>query len=124
MRQAVAIQIQDQTLTKTEVLDSLTTIRRQTAIDSQTGTADEGSLRSFRVVLRDLCFTANLIFEMIPSDEMLSLLSVGTLGLRYLGSGRNRGRGHVQCTLHDSNETDITHKFAEHFGKEIQEKTA
>lgn len=124
LRQAVAFQIKDETLTKTEVLDSLTTIRRQTAIDTQSGTADEGSLRSFRVVLRDLCFTADLIFEKMPSDEMLSLIAVGSLALRRLGSGRNRGRGHVQCTLHDPDGNDITHHYANHFGQKIKEKVA
>jgi len=122
LRQAVAFQIKDETLTKTEVLDSLTTIRRQTSIDPQSGTADEGSLRSFRVVLRDLCFTADLIFEKMPSDEILSLVAVGSLALRRLGSGRNRGRGHVQCTLHDADGNDITHHYANYFGQEIKEK--
>ena len=117
LRQAVAFQIKDETLTKTEVLDSLTTIRRQTSIDPQSGTADEGSLRSFRVVLRDRCFTADLIFEKMPSDEMLSLVAVGSLALRRLGSGRNRGRGHVQCTLHDADGNDITHHYANYFAK-------
>ena len=125
LRQAVAFQIKDETLTKTEVLDSLTTIRRQTSIDPQLGTPDEGSLRSFRVVLRDFCFTADLIFEKMPSDEMLSLIAVGSLALRRLGSGRNRGRGHVQCTLHDdASGDDITHHYANYFGKEIKEKVA
>ena len=126
LRQAVAFQINDQkNLTKTEVLDSLTTIRRQTSIDPQLGTPDEGSLRSFRVVLRDRCFTADLIFEKMPSDEMLSLIAVGSLALRRLGSGRNRGRGHVQCTLHDdANGDDITHHYANYFGQAIKEKVA
>ena len=124
LRQAVAFQIEDATLTKTEVLDSLTAIRRQTSIDSESGIADEGSLRSFRVVLRDLCFTADLIFEKIPSDEMMSLLAVSSLALRRLGSGRNRGRGHVKCTLHDSEGNDITHQYANYFGKAIMEKVA
>ncbi|MBE9163849.1 RAMP superfamily CRISPR-associated protein [Tychonema sp. LEGE 06208] len=119
LRQAVAFQINDEKkLTKTEVLNSLTTIRRQTSIDPQSGTPYEGSLRSFRVVLRDICFTADLIFEKMPSDEMLSLLAVGALALRRLGSGRNRGRGHVQCTLHDdANGDDITHHYANYFAK-------
>jgi hypothetical protein len=124
LRQAVAFQIEDKTLTKTEVLDSLTAIRRQTAIDTQSGTSDEGSLRSFRVILRDLCFMGNLSFETTPSDEMLSLLAVGAMALRRLGSGRNRGRGHVQCTLDDSKGNDITREYAKFFGTEIKEKVA
>lgn len=124
LRQAVAFQIEDKILTKTEVLDSLTTIRRQTAIDSESGIADEGSLRSFRVVLRELCFTADFIFEKMPSNEMLSVLAVSSLALRRLGSGRNRGRGRVRCTLHDSEGNDITNQYANIFGTQVKEKAA
>lgn len=123
LREAVAWQIQDKTLTKEEVLESLTTIRRQTAIDSQTGTADKGSLRSFRVIIRQLEFKADLLFETQPSDEMLSILAVGILALRRVGSGRNRGRGHVQCTLHNNVEEEITQQYVNLFGK-IPEKAA
>ena len=128
LRKAVALQIEQEAsnkkqdaLTKTQVLDSLTTIRRQTAIDPQSGVADEGSLRSYRVVVRDFCFTANLMFEKPPDKEMLCLLGVGALALRRIGSGRNRGRGHVRCTLHDSKGNDITYQYINDFGKEITE---
>jgi len=124
LRQAVAYQIKDKTLTKTEVLSSLTTIRRQTAIDAQNGVADEHSLRSYRVILRELCFTSELIFEKAPTPDMLSLLAVVALALRRVGSGRNRGRGHIRCTLHDAEGDDITPEFAKSFGTEIKGKTA
>lgn len=117
LREAVAWQIQDKTLTKEEVLESLTTIRRQTAIDSQTGTADEGSLRSFRVVIRQLEFKADLVFEIQPTDEMLSILAVGVLALRRVGSGRNRGRGYVRCTLHNNAGEEMTQRYISLFGK-------
>ncbi|MBF2028180.1 MAG: RAMP superfamily protein, partial [Oscillatoriales cyanobacterium C42_A2020_001] len=63
LRQAVAYQISRGKLTRAEILDSLTTIRRQTAINPESGVPDKGSLRSARVVLRDLTFTADLSFE-------------------------------------------------------------
>jgi CRISPR/Cas system CSM-associated protein Csm3 (group 7 of RAMP superfamily) len=111
LREAVGWQINQKypTLTTQEVLDSLTTIRRQTAIDDESGVSVEGSLRSFRVVIRDLEFTAELHFQSEPNNEILSLLSVGTLALRHIGSGRNRGRGSVRCTLHNSSGEDITY---------------
>ncbi|WP_375475002.1 RAMP superfamily CRISPR-associated protein [uncultured Nostoc sp.] len=121
LRTAVAWQIKNEELTNNEVLDSLTTIRRQTAINSQIGVADEGSLRSFRVVIRQLEFQADLIFETQPSHEILSLLSASILALRRIGSGCNRGRGHVKCTLHDTSGKDITHNYLNLFGK-IEEK--
>lgn len=110
LRQVVAYQMKREEikLTKVEILESLTTIRRQTAIDPKTGTPDEKSLRSARVVLRDLEFTAPLSFEVQPNDDALSLLVVGTLVLRRVGSGRNRGRGYVQCRLFDPTGREIT----------------
>ncbi len=115
LRQVVAYQMKqrDNKLTRVDILESLTTIRRQTAIDSKTGTPDEKSLRSARVVLRDLEFTADLSFEVQPNDDALSLLTVGTLALRRVGSSRNRGRGYVQCQLF---ETTANSNF---LGKEI-----
>ncbi|MBD2454066.1 RAMP superfamily protein [Nostoc sp. FACHB-87] len=121
LRTAVAWQIKNEELTSNEILDSLTTIRRQTAINSQIGVAEEGSLRSFRVVIRQLEFQADLIFETQPSDEILSLLSASTLALRRIGSGRNRGRGHIKCTLHYISGKDITHDYLNLFGK-VEEK--
>ena len=117
LREVVAWQINNKTLTDKEVLDSLTTIRRQTAIDSLTNTADKGSLRSFRVVIRQLEFKADLRFRTQPSNKILSILSVGTSALRQIGSGRNRGRGHVRCTLHDGSGEDITQQYVSLFPK-------
>ena len=108
-------------LTESDVLSSLTTIRRQTAIDPKDGAPAEHSLRSSRVVLRDLCFTAPLLFEETPTADMLALLAVGTLALRRAGSGRNRGRGHVCCTLHNSNGKEITQDHLRYFQQETRE---
>lgn len=111
-------------LTSTDILESLTTIRRQTAIDPEDGAPTEHSLRSARVVLRELPFESTLLFESElnkhseDDKDMLSLLAVGTLALRRIGSGRNRGRGHVQCSLHDStNEITKDINSIEHFGR-------
>ncbi|MDZ8227616.1 MULTISPECIES: RAMP superfamily CRISPR-associated protein [unclassified Nostoc] len=121
LRTAVAWQIKNEELTNNEILDSLTAIRRQTAINSQIGVADEGSLRSFRVVIRQLEFEAKLIFETQPKQESLSLLAASVLALRRIGSGRNRGRGHVKCSLHDNAGEDITHDYLNLFGKVMEE---
>jgi len=123
LREAVGYQIKNKELTDKEILDSLTMIRRQTAINSQIGVADEGSLRSFRVVIRQLEFKADLTFESQPDNQILSILTTSALALRRLGSGRNRGRGHVKCTLHDVSGKDISHDYINFFG-EIGEKVA
>jgi hypothetical protein len=118
LRQAVAYQLKrgDNKLMRVDILESLTAIRRQTAIDSKTGVADETSLRSARVVLRELEFTANLSFEVQPHRCTLTLLSVGILALRRVGSNRNRGLGHIQCQLFDPNNKNITGDFVQFFG--------
>ncbi len=129
LREAVTIQIEKErekdkpALTPSDILHSLTTIRRQTAISPNNGTADRSSLRSARVVIRDRAntpprFTASLFFDEEPTADMKALLAVGVLALRHIGSGRNRGRGHVQCSLWDANgKNDITQDFVDRFGK-------
>lgn len=122
LRKVVAYQIErENDLNKQDILNSLTSIRRQTAIDPVEGTPDTGSLRSARVVIRDLCFTAPLKFEAEPTDDMLTLLAVGTLALRHIGSGRNRGRGHVQCMLCDQDRQEVVEQYISRFtvGKEV-----
>lgn len=120
LRAAVAKQIDAGYLAKTDILSSLTTIRRQTSIEAQSGVPDKGSLRSARVVVRELEIFANLDFQQEPTDAMKSLISVGTLALRHLGSGRHRGRGHVKCKLHDVDGNDMTSKHIEMFGTELK----
>ncbi|MGI0485881.1 RAMP superfamily CRISPR-associated protein [Pantanalinema rosaneae CENA516] len=122
LRAAVAKQIDIDAgqLTKTDILNSLTTIRRQTSIEALSGVPDKGSLRSARVIVRELELLANLDFEQEPTDAMKSLIAVGTLALRYVGSGRHRGRGHVRCTLHDTDGNDVTAQHTEMFGKELK----
>lgn len=126
LRNAVAYQQQeDEFPTREDVLASLTTIRQQTAIDPEDGAPAEHSLRSFRVIVRDLVdaapsFEAPLFFDENPTPEMLALLGVGTLALRRIGSGRNRGRGHVQCSLHHTDKAknineNLTKKFIKYF---------
>jgi hypothetical protein len=98
-------------------LESLTTIRRQTAINLIKGTPEEHSLRSARVIIRHLEFTAPLYFQTSPTDEMLSLLVAGTWALRRIGSGRNRGRGHVRCRLFNNQSQEIGQDYLQRFGK-------
>lgn len=109
MRAAVTAAVEAKQIHPTAVLDSLTAIRRQTAVDDQTGAPDEGSLRSMRVILRQTRFTADL--EFIPSGEnekdedALALLAASTLALRRAGTGRNRGRGRLQAYLESEGYT-------------------
>lgn len=84
-----------------DILEALTTVRRQTAMDEATGAADRGSLRSSRVLLRELTFEASLVVD-VPQDQeahALALLAACAGAVQRAGSSRNRGRGRVACTV-------------------------
>ncbi len=94
------------TLTTNDVLEALTTIRRQTAIELD-GAPEDGSLRSMRVLLRDTTLTAPLQFVGKVEERHLQLLSACVLALRRGGIGRNRGRGRIKARLLQAN-ADVT----------------
>jgi CRISPR/Cas system CSM-associated protein Csm3 (group 7 of RAMP superfamily) len=99
LQQAIAEDIANGHLMREDVLDMLTTLRRQTAIDAEKGTPLDKTLRTIRVVLRETIFTARLDFLAKPSDEELALLFACAKGLRRVGANRNRGMGRVSCQL-------------------------
>jgi hypothetical protein len=97
-------------LTPAEVLESLTAIRRQTAVDEETGAPDTGSLRSLRVVLRETEFVAELDIADIDHEgktqpNALPLLTACVMSLRRGGTGRNRGRGRLNAWVNDASFT-------------------
>jgi CRISPR/Cas system CSM-associated protein Csm3 (group 7 of RAMP superfamily) len=107
-------------LRPTEVLESLTAIRRQTAVDEKTGAPEEGSLRSMRVVLRNTPFVAELHFDEDPDQTAKALLAACVLSLRRAGTGRNRGRGRLTARLYDQQGNDITGEWFEHFRRLVK----
>lgn len=114
-RRAVEADIKRGDLTPADVLESLTGIRRQTAVDEKTGAPEEGSLRSMRVVLRNTPFIARLDFDTDPGDTIKALLAACVLSLRRAGTGRNRGRGRLTARLCDEQGNDITDECLERF---------
>ncbi|MCI0694050.1 hypothetical protein L0337_18835 [candidate division KSB1 bacterium] len=106
LREAVTADVNAKRLTPAEVLESITAIRRQTAMDEETGAPAEGSLRSMRVVLRNTPCVAQLHFNHLNlardlDADALALLAACVMSLRRAGTGRNRGRGRLEARLHD-----------------------
>jgi CRISPR/Cas system CSM-associated protein Csm3 (group 7 of RAMP superfamily) len=120
LREAVASDIKGNRLTSTDVLESLTAIRRQTAVDEETGAPDAGSLRSMRVVLRGTTFVARLGFDGEPDVDTLALLAASVLALRRGGTGRNRGRGRLKAELCDGHGVPITATHFTHFQRVVK----
>ncbi|HEY1349211.1 MAG TPA: RAMP superfamily CRISPR-associated protein [Ktedonobacteraceae bacterium] len=113
---AVRFEIAAEALTPADVLESLTTIRRQTAIDETRGAPEEGSLRSLRVVVRQTSFQAWLDFATDPAEDDLALLAACALSVRRGGIGRNRGRGRLRLQVLDEQGSDtIMQAHFEHF---------
>lgn len=110
---------------KENVFNSLTGIRRQTAVNPDGG-SDEGSLRAMRVILRGIVLHAPLMFDpsftSLDSSERkkaLDLLAAAVLDLRRAGTGRNRGRGWLKADLENE---DKTKELFENFMKEVAKK--
>jgi hypothetical protein len=97
------VQSDPSSLTAAKVLASLTTLRRQTAVDIETDAPATGSLRSERALIRNTYLFAPLTFEDEPEERHLALLAACVLAVRRGGLGRNRGRGRVQLRLHEPN---------------------
>lgn len=77
------------------LLDGMTVIRSQTAIDSQAGAAQRGALRSMRLLRRGLRFAGTVTLEATdPALEAQARRSVAlaAAALRHLGSARSAGR--------------------------------
>ncbi len=80
-------------------------IRAQTSIDSNTGTAREHSLRTARVVSKGYEFWGEIIFD----DAYRDIVGFACLNIRRMGTKRNRGFGRINVRLFNGNNTlDIT----------------
>jgi CRISPR-associated protein Csx10 len=90
--------------------EAITTIRRQTAIDGQTGIAKNHSLRSARLLRSGLTFVnrVNILEELGPKE--CALLSAAVAALRRAGLNRNRGWGEI-CARLFFEENDVTEEW-------------
>ena len=111
---------EEKRLSRLDILESLTDIRRQTSMNEETGRADDGSLRSMRVILRRTPFEAQLHFREEPKEIDLALLSACVLAFRRAGTGRNRGKGQLTASLLNKNREDVTKDFFARFEQEVR----
>ncbi len=119
LQAALARDIEKGTLSRMKVLDMLTTLRRQTALD-ESGAPRKETLRTLRVILRDTTFTSQLTFSDDPAPDDLALLAATVKALRRVGTGRTRGRGRVQAALLTATGEDITATHFAAFRKAVQ----
>src|SRR5690606_27339839 len=119
LRRQVMAAVEDKKLSRVDVIEMLTDIRRQTAMEATNGRPEDYSLRAMRVVLRETPFWAALTFSEAPDDSALGLLSACIMAFRRAGTGRNRGRGHLTARLLDEDRQDVTAQYFKHFEQEV-----
>jgi CRISPR-associated protein Csx10 len=93
------------------VRHALTTIRRQTRVDHETGAPDAGSLRATRLLRTGLCFRHPIAFRQAPSASERALLAAGVVSVRRVGLHRNRGWGRVELRILDEQNQDQTTRW-------------
>lgn len=121
LRLAVAFDIQSGKLKREEVLETLTTLRRQTAMDAASGAPKKEALRTSRVIFRNLVFEAALDFAVEPPELGLPWLAACVKALRHAGTGRNRGRGLIHAELRNENREPVP-KYFQTFKDKISPK--
>lgn len=119
LRARIAQDVADGRIIRAEVLESITALRRQTAMDAITGAPLENTLRAMRVILRGTPFDATLSFRDPPSKDELALLAACVKALRRAGTGRNRGRGKLTAELFEAAGIQVTEQHFEHFRKAV-----
>lgn len=85
--------------TPMQVLETFTSVRRQTAVDPERDTPKDQTLRATRVVIRKTVFHAPISAERPLNDEEFALLAACASTMRHAGLNRTRGLGNIQTTL-------------------------
>ena len=85
-------------VTKEEILDSLTQVYASTKISGKTGTAEAHTLRKYRLLKK------GLLFEVVMEAEDLSrkeeeLLFMSVRAIQHIGTLKSKGKGSVVCTI-------------------------
>lgn len=117
LRAAIAM-IEPQALPRADVLEALTTIRRQTAID-EGGAAKEDTLRATRVLMSGLVYESEITADRALDETERALLAACVKAIRRVGSNRARGLGRVRAELLDAAGKDLTEQGMNEFAREV-----
>lgn len=88
------------------VLSLYTYLRTQTAVDTNTGTAIENSLRTLRVLNKGLIFYADVDLE---NKDYVEEFKNAVSMVKHMGVSRTRGLGLVELKVENSLSTPIDH---------------
>lgn len=119
LRAAIARDIEQKKSTRAALLESLTALRRQTAMGAESGAPQKETLRTMRVILRKTVFESALSFAEPPTSDELALLAACVKAFRRGGTGRNRGRGRLTAELYDAGGQPVTDILFADFQKAV-----
>lgn len=119
LREAVNAVKPDQ-LSRTDIVEALTTIRRQTRIDEKTGAAQKDTLRANRVLVRGLEFHAPITVDRGLTATEQALLGACVKAIRRVGSQRARGLGRVRAELLDASGNALAEQWMNQFAQQVQ----
>lgn len=88
------------------VLSLYTYLRTQTAVDTNTGTAIENSLRTLRVLKKGLIFYADVDLE---NNAYVKEFKNAVSMVKHMGVSRTRGLGLVELKVENSLSTSVDH---------------
>ena len=91
-------------LSPLDVLEEYTTVRFQTEIDKESGTARDNSLHNMQVALADDLVFCGEITLTGGEARHAEALALACANLRTAGLKRNRGFGKIRCTLSGGEE--------------------
>lgn len=84
------------------ILKVFANIRQQTAIDEKE-IAKDNSLRTIRVLKRGISFLISFLGS-VQVEGDITPLCLAARNLRYIGTKRNRGFGHIHCELYENGQ--------------------
>lgn len=118
LRANIIYDVKNGLMSPEDVLESLTALRRQSAMNEH-GAPREETLRTMRVVLRGTILVSRLTFRVAPGTDDLALLAATVKALRRAGTSRNRGRAKLDTLLVDGEETPASERYFREFKKAV-----
>ncbi|HBK68443.1 MAG TPA: hypothetical protein DDZ91_07360 [Firmicutes bacterium] len=98
------------------IIATFTSLRQRTSITKE-GIAEDGSLRTCRVLKSGLTFTGGIIMKS-ENREIMNLIALSCANLRHVGTMRTRGYGRVKCSLKEG-EVDLSSKVVDELEEEV-----
>ena len=90
-----------------EMRKAFADIRKQTAIEYETGIAKKSSYRTIEIINKGLCFLSDITVYNVRENDIKIIESALKL-LRVMGNNKNRGLGEIKCEILRVDDIDVS----------------